>query len=156
MKKTYLLLLLFSISMAGSVAQEAVSSAGNYHENAGISISWTLGETVTETFFSDDYILTQGFQQSYLTVTAIEEWDELDFILTAYPNPASDILNIYAENHQEKLSYALFDLQGKMITSGIMAGNNHQITVANLKEGIYFLNITEGNTMLKTFRIVKK
>ncbi len=46
-------------------AQQVIASAGGYYEGDNISISWTLGEPVIETFVGEDIILTQGFQQPY-------------------------------------------------------------------------------------------
>jgi len=46
-------------------AQQVVATAGGYFEGENISLSWTLGEPVIETFAGDDIILTQGFQQPY-------------------------------------------------------------------------------------------
>jgi len=48
-----------------SVAQQVIASAGGYYEGENISLSWTLGEPVIETFEGNDIILTQGFQQPY-------------------------------------------------------------------------------------------
>jgi len=45
--------------------QEVVASAGGYFENDDISMSWTVGETVIQTFSGTDIILTQGFQQPF-------------------------------------------------------------------------------------------
>ena len=48
-----------------SNAQQVIASSGGYFEGENISFSWTLGETVIETFEGGDIILTQGFQQPY-------------------------------------------------------------------------------------------
>lgn len=48
-----------------SNAQQVIAPAGGYYEGGNISISWTLGEPVIETFEGADIILTQGFQQPY-------------------------------------------------------------------------------------------
>lgn len=68
MKKIYTLLILclviFGFSSSVS-AQEVVSASGGYYENEGISLSWTVGETVIETIGNETITLTQGFQQPY-------------------------------------------------------------------------------------------
>ncbi len=46
-------------------AQQVVASSGGYFESENLSLSWTLGEPVIETFSNGDLILTQGFQQPY-------------------------------------------------------------------------------------------
>jgi hypothetical protein len=67
MKK--IIILLFSVIFLGSLQaqvtneQQVISSAGNYSEAGGLSLSWTLGETVIATFENGNLILTQGFQQ---------------------------------------------------------------------------------------------
>jgi len=60
-----LIMIAFAIFSFQSRAQQVVASAGGYYEGDNISLSWTLGETVTETFTGDGIILTQGFQQPY-------------------------------------------------------------------------------------------
>lgn len=67
MKKAKLILtimtgMLISINLH---AQQVVASAGGYFEGNNVTLSWTLGEPVTETFTGSDVILTQGFQQPY-------------------------------------------------------------------------------------------
>lgn len=52
------------ITIAGK-AQQVVSTSGGFYENANISLNWTVGEPVIETFAAGDIILTQGFQQPY-------------------------------------------------------------------------------------------
>ncbi len=46
-----------------SLSPEVISTSGDYFENTNASLSWTLGETVTETFANGNIFLTQGFQQ---------------------------------------------------------------------------------------------
>ena len=66
MKKKLLFLVIVMISAKiDSDAQQVVASSGGYYVTDNLSVSWTLGETVAETFSSDNLILTQGFQQPY-------------------------------------------------------------------------------------------
>jgi hypothetical protein len=46
-------------------AQQVVATAGGYYEGETLSLSFTVGEPVIETFAYGDLILTQGFQQPY-------------------------------------------------------------------------------------------
>jgi hypothetical protein len=56
------------VLIAQSIERDVVASSGDYFEGADISLSWTLGETATKTYSSDDNILTQGFQQPDITL----------------------------------------------------------------------------------------
>ena len=70
MKK--IIILLFSVFFLVSVhaqitnEQQVISNGGNYSEAGGMSLSWTLGETVIATFENSGMVLTQGFQQPLL------------------------------------------------------------------------------------------
>jgi len=65
----HLTLLISALAFAACIfqakAQQVVSTSGGYYEGENLSLSWTLGEPVIETFNSGNLILTQGFQQPY-------------------------------------------------------------------------------------------
>nr|NQU90848.1 hypothetical protein [Bacteroidota bacterium] len=63
--KRTLFISLLSTAMMVANAQQVISTAGGYFEGDNISLSWTLGEPVIETFEGNGLILTQGFQQPY-------------------------------------------------------------------------------------------
>jgi len=67
MKKSILFLTVIALTFLSIQvkAQQVIASAGGYYEGENISLSWTLGEPVTETFSAGSVILTQGFQQPY-------------------------------------------------------------------------------------------
>jgi len=48
-----------------AAAQQVVSTTGGYYEGENLSLSWTVGESVIETFTTSEVILTQGFQQPF-------------------------------------------------------------------------------------------
>jgi hypothetical protein len=48
---------------AQSLSPQVIASSGSYFSNGSGSLSWTLGETMTETFIAGSSQLTQGFQQ---------------------------------------------------------------------------------------------
>ncbi len=83
-----LIIILFQIiiTQPGN-AREVVAPAGHYHESEQISMSWTLGETIIETFVSADRVLTQGLQQPVLEVSKMAKEPDLNFQITAFPNP---------------------------------------------------------------------
>lgn len=69
------------------MAQEVIASSGMYGTHSTGSLSFTIGETITETDISSSGILTQGFQQNYESILALSEVNELSFQI--YPNPFS-------------------------------------------------------------------
>lgn len=160
MKKTlplaFVASLFFLFAFQGK-GQEVVSSAGNHHESETMSVSWTLGETVIETFTAGDMNLTQGFHQPTLTLVSVEELADFDLTVTAFPNPATDILNVRFENHDyQKVSFALYDMSGREFTSGDIAGDEEQISFASLNPGVYFLKIMVDGKEARAFKILKQ
>jgi hypothetical protein len=158
MKKTIgsiIVLLLCALHVQGQ--QQVVSSAGNFHANASGSISWTLGELAVETLTTAGNILTQGFQQSRLTVTGIGDLPILDYEIVVFPNPASDHLIILTDKEQhENLYYQLYDLSGKIIVQDRIRETETTIPVNNLRSAVYLLRIIEGNRQVRAFKVVKQ
>ena len=73
MKRIYIFLFLLICTQAGaqSLSPKVIASAGGYFTSANASLSWTLGETIGQTFTNGSYMLTQGFQQPYVTVSLL-------------------------------------------------------------------------------------
>ncbi len=73
MKKIYVLFALFIYINAGaqSLSPKVIASAGGYFASANASLSWTLGETMGQTFSNGGNTLTQGFQQPYVNLTLL-------------------------------------------------------------------------------------
>jgi hypothetical protein len=148
----------FLVALAlGVIAQQAVVSSGNYHENSAGSVSWGLGETVIQTFSTENAIITQGFQQTRLTITSVSEMPGLSFSVTAYPNPTHNFVNLKVERENvEDIKYDIYDLNGRVVLKGIMESNPAQINFSDLRPGVYIIRLTENNKELKSFKVVKK
>jgi len=149
-----LLTLLFSISALSS--QEVISTSGNHHESDDKSISWTLGETVIETFKADEIILTQGFHQPALTVVSVDEIDLPGYNITAFPNPTKSYvtLNVEAESY-DNMSFQLYDFNGSLIEHNLLESQKTNVSFEGLKPGVYFIRIIEENKHLTTIKIIK-
>lgn len=72
MKTLILTISIFTLStcllVSQSIERDVVASSGDYFEGVDISLSWTLGEIATETYDNGSNILTQGFQQTGITL----------------------------------------------------------------------------------------
>ena len=156
-----LILLIFLInysSFCQSISEKVISSAGDFYTNGNTSLSWTLGECVTETYNTTNSILTQGFQQYYYSVTAVENCLPDEYNIYAYPNPASNFINICFDLPVKKdVLIELFDINGnKLFSKSSDSKNIFQIDITNFSSSIYFLKIIEDkDKLLKTFKIIK-
>lgn len=100
--------------MAQSISPEVVASAGDHFDNGTTQLSWTLGEVVIDTYDNGTNILTQGFHQTQLTVTSVEE-TLANVRLNMYPNPTSELLNVELGNNESDINLQLFDMSGKLV-----------------------------------------
>jgi hypothetical protein len=160
MKRSLLILttLLLALSASSQYKQDVIASAGGYNTATGISISWTLGETIIPTFKSADntLILTHGFQQQ-LIITTVEENLENLVTVTVYPNPASDNVNIrFEEAIDDEVNLMLINSQGKPVKSLIIEATTieKQINLQDLAAGVYYLKLIKGK-LSNVYRVVK-
>lgn len=61
---------------AQSLSPQVIASAGGYQNNATASLSFTIGETNTQSLSSSTHMLTQGFQQPYKMTLNVKAYIE--------------------------------------------------------------------------------
>jgi hypothetical protein len=151
MKKIILsFLLLFPImGHSQNIDLEVTGSAGGYFENSNGTISWTIGEVVTYTATSNDYLLTQGFHQGSLEVSTLLKNAVGIYNLKVYPNPVRDKLTI--KTGEPNHSYRIVDINGKTVKTGKMENKTETIDFYCLPVGMYFLQIGQ----VETHQIIK-
>ncbi|MDY0200907.1 MAG: T9SS type A sorting domain-containing protein [Bacteroidales bacterium] len=135
-------------------AQQAVVSGGEYHKSDAGSISWSLGETAISTLKTSEYIITQGQQQSMLTVTTIGT-DPGSISITAYPNPTSNYIFIEVVGEITNLKYEVYTVNGLNIAGKPFDSNPQKIAFGQLNSGVYLIRIQRDNQTIKTLRVVK-
>ena len=137
-------------------AQQVVATAGGTFSNSSGYLSYTIGEGVAQTLTKGNKTITQGFQQTTLSVTTVSELKELDFSITAYPNPVSDILKIRIDKKDVTgLQYLLFDMTGKLISGSNLEGAETNVPFDKVQSGTYLIKVQAGTKELKTFKIIK-
>ena len=156
-------LLLLGLGLTGVEAQESVNASGGNASGSGGSASYSVGQIVYTTNTGTNGSVAQGVQQPFeiSTVTGIEEAKGINLTVSAYPNPASDYLTLsISEFDISNLSYQLFDIQGKLLRSAKITGNQTNIVMSNLVPATYFVKIvkTQGvasQQEIKTLKIIK-
>jgi len=136
--------------------QQVVATSGNYNKASNGSISWTLGEVVSETMGSGQTKVTNGVQQPNLLVTSIFELENSGINLSAFPNPASGYVILKLENEQaEELNYVLFDMNGKLIEKKDINSPETIISFTELYPSTYFIKVLSKGKEVRTFKIEK-
>ena len=154
----FVILLDFFLCTGSVQAQEVVTGCGDFYSNASNSVSFTLGEPVSETYKGTNNILTQGLNQPLLTVGAIHESPGMNYTISAFPNPASQFIKIKIEKGKVKgmnLAYQLMDMNGKILQQKKLEVIETEISVKNLPPAAYFLKVVINDNEIKTFTLIK-
>ena len=92
-------------------------------------------------------------------IVGIEDVEGIFLNISAFPNPASDFLELRIETQEfdyQNVLYQISDINGKLIKSDKILDIRTVISMQNLPQGVYLLEVKAKNNTLKTFKIVKK
>lgn len=84
------------------------------------------------------------------------------FFVKAYPNPASDVLNLTIKTNESKnLKLRLYDLNGRALGNPIEIKSSQEVSetvmsVRSLNPGLYFYTLSENNKVVYKDKILKK
>jgi hypothetical protein len=153
----FVLLLLFGRGVGQLHAQEVISSNGGSYKGAVVQLDWTIGEPVIATLTSGTNVLTQGFHQSNLTVTALDQLANSTITLKVYPNPVSEQLLLETvKGEKQRFSLKLFDITGKLLYQQAVIQSVETINMQVYVPGNYLLRVcSEDETPIQTFKIIK-
>ncbi len=140
--------IVFICSSASLLAQEIITTDGNFSSNAQGSLSWTLGEPVTETFSDGNNLLTQGFQQNYESLLSVDGPENLPS-LELFPNPFSEDLTLQYSGSDASILIEIYDAQSRRVLSKNYPLNGSMISVtlelSELSTGHYQVRIAREN-----------
>ncbi|MFN5183829.1 MAG: beta strand repeat-containing protein [Bacteroidota bacterium] len=80
--------------------------------------------------------------------------------LNVFPNPANDVLNMTFSGSREDLKFSLMNGIGQVLMTDKSESVNNinentiQMNVNELSNGVYFLNVSDNNSNVKTIRVV--
>jgi len=72
-----------------------------------------------------------------------------------YPNPSSESINIKIDEHQARANLTIRNAQGQLVISTTTQQNQMPLDIRYLSPGIYFLEITDGESFKKQASFVK-
>lgn len=156
--KLSLVTLLF-LGLSNIQAQETIPTTGGEASGGGGSASYTVGQVFyTVNVGTNGNSIAQGVQQPYeiSVVTGIYEAKDINLSVSAYPNPTTNYLTVKVENYEtENLTLQLYDMQGKLLQSEKITGNQTSIVMSNFVPATYFVKVIQGNKEVKVFKIIK-
>jgi hypothetical protein len=156
-KVTYALLLL-SMTYSFTPAQQSFPAAGLEASATAGYASISIGQFSNAHFSGALGQINEGVQHPYeiFVLTGIENPEEFMLNLKAYPNPASRMIILQAENSDHNvLEYQLYDNIGTLLKTEKLNSEVYIIPFQQYNTGIYYLNVLSDSKPVKTFKIVK-
>ena len=153
------LTLLLAGLLCGNLAQsqESTNSSGGDATGSGGTVAFSIGQVFYTKNTGSSGSIAQGVQYAYEIFTFGIKETELNISLTAFPNPTSENLTLQVSDYNnEKLSYQLFDMQGKQLSNGQVTAQQTQININGLPSATYFVNVlNQENQKVQSYKIIK-
>jgi hypothetical protein len=142
---------------ASAQAQQSSNAAGGDATGIGGSVAYSVGQVVYTANNSPSGTVSQGVQQAYEIYSVGIKETELNISLSVFPNPIVDNLTLQLSNYNnEKLSYHLSDLQGKLLNKEQIIAEQTQINTSSLPPATYFIHVVnQDNKKIQLFKIIK-
>ena len=136
--------------------QTSMNASGGGTSNASGSISYSIGQVTYGSTSNASGSVSQGVQHAFEISTLSLEEKALQLSLTAYPNPTHELLNLLVRNYnQEKLTYMLVDLEGKVISESTIHSETTAIDMKQLPVATYFVEVHNEGKKVQVFKIIK-
>lgn len=159
MKKMILSLVCISALALSAKAEThtPTMTVGTGIEHAAHSV--VVGDAVTGNTSAEGHHLTVGQVQGMISVLSIESGIEGDLSdnlnLRFYPNPTPRDLFI-EHNSENALTINIISLDGKNVMSVMSEESLVELNLESLPVGIYVLNISSENQLVKSAKIIKE
>lgn len=149
-----LLVLAAHMMSAQDLSPEVVATAGETFSSNSLTLDWTLGEIMTESY-SGTIVLTQGFHQPDNNTTSLEDLASLFGTIKVYPNPTTDLIVIETEQ-AGGLDLLLYDMTGRTVLHKNVSASSSQLNLSGLPDGTYLLRLSDGQQAIRSLRIHKQ
>ncbi|MCL2682374.1 MAG: T9SS type A sorting domain-containing protein [Bacteroidales bacterium] len=157
MKKTSTLILFFAIGLCLSAQNLYVHPIGGEHVVFSLADKpkITFGEgtkTIDQITFQLSDIQKLSFRLNPDANIATSFYDKIHL----YPNPVENELYLNIQGLTQGLSYRIFNMNGKLQTTGKIHSETTTINMQNFRTGVYVLHINQNGQQIQSFKIVKQ
>lgn len=153
-------LLPLTLSAQVSLDRQVIGATGGEGGNSNLNVSYTVGETVVETFATSSITLTQGFQQPSATIVGIAQPTGPAWEVKQFPNPAMHQFTLQLDgDYTGSIQLRIVNVEGRLIyQTTIEKGSvslQEQIDVSRWAAGQYFLTLQADGQVSETLPIQK-
>ncbi len=103
---------------------------------------------------NDEWLVLSANDYYFSEDTVVGIDDSEDLVISVYPNPVTNLLNIKTGNLSESVC-TIRDLNGRVLTQTYFQ-NSTQINVSGFTSGIYLIELTSDNERIYIDKIIKK
>jgi len=156
MKKIKTIIFIFLASAASVCAQQGSVASGGQATGAGGSASYSMGQIDYTLSAGSGGKVSRGLQQPYeiLILAGIKETG-INLSAAVYPNPTNDHILLKVDNEFQELSYQLYDMNGKLLSSQKINGSETSVSMTQFVNGTYTMKVINRDAEIKIFKIIK-
>lgn len=151
-------LILFCFCISGihsqSVSKSIISAGGQYQENSGMHLQWTLGEITIDRKSRNNMVIEEGFHAGISFSLSTNVNNIQNSLLRIYPNPTVDLIYVEGENWWGQLRYTIRSLSGQMVMTGF-TNFMAPIDIGEAPPGIYIFHVINARGENYRAKIIK-
>ena len=155
--------IVFLLSLAGATfAQSAIVPLGGDTQSNSGSVSYTVGQIAAESAANSNGSVTivEGVQQPYEIMTVgVDEYPQIALNAVVYPNPTENLAQLRLNGFEipaDGLRAILYDGNGKQLQSLMVTDDLTAFQIGQYATGTYYLELRDGQRVLKTFKVIRK
>lgn len=157
-RKLLLFLCISGLTHFSIQAQSGFVASGFSLTTPSGSVSYSVGQLDYLDVGGTGGFINQGLQQpfEFFEVTDVKNAAETELNgIAVYPNPAKESVTLLCESFEtDALHFALFDLQGKILTSGSIHQRETPLQLGDYAYTVYFIRIWSSDNKSKTVKII--
>ena len=160
MRRLYILIFIL-MGVTAAFAQSAVVPVGGDAQGSGGSVSYTAGQIAVQTAANSNgsVSVAEGVQQPYeIQAVGVDDYPQIALNAVVYPNPTENLVQLRLNGFEipaDGLRAILYDGNGKRLQTIPVTDDLTPFQLGHYATGTYYLELRDGNRVLKTFKVVR-
>jgi hypothetical protein len=150
-----ILFLFLGTAHAQFIERSLVSSSGNQVASGALKLEWSVGESFTGNFATNDFRLTQGFHQGTGLINKLHDSPDWQTNIVISPNPVSNRL-YFLKKGTDNFEIEILDVTGQQLGSKEWNSTNTSIDVSWMNNGIYLVLIKDDTGNHAFYKFIKQ
>jgi len=137
-------------------APAVIISSGTFSAGDDASLSWTIGESLIESYSEENTMLLQGFNETGDFEESANEGSFEDAGVFVFPTCTHTFINVnITRETDETCTGELLDMTGKVLSITRLQPNLNEVNLEEYAYGMYLLRIKEGENPLTETMVIK-